>query len=207
MWRFLQRCLWAGLPVIVTLGILIWALTALDSFLTGPQKILTGYLFNHEFTVPGLGLLVILVSSVLIGFFIQKVLATRALRAIERLFDHAPLIKMIYTSVRDLFNAFVGDHKHFDQPVLVEVVAQSPMRMVGFITNEDLHSLGLTDQVTVFLPMSYNMGGIMIVVPHSAVTPLKAKSGETMKFVVSAGLSNVSDPATAAHSVDRPATA
>jgi uncharacterized membrane protein len=97
---------------------------------------------------------------------------------------------MIYGSIKDLFDAFVGDKKSFNKPVLVQLVPGGSVRVVGFVTNEDLAVLGIKDQVAVYLPQSYNFAGNMIVVPREAVTPMDADSGSVMKFIVSGGVSS-----------------
>lgn len=189
--RFFQRCLLAGLPIIATLGVLIWVCTILDGFLATPQKYLFKFLFNSEITIPGLGLLFILLLTVVTGFLMLNYFTQWTMLVAGHFFERVPLIKMLYNAINDLFNAFVGDNKHFNKPVLVQLMPDSPLRMVGFITNEDLSALSVTDQVAVFLPMSYNLGGSLCLLPRSAITLLKVPSGEVMKFIVSGGLSPV----------------
>jgi len=96
---------------------------------------------------------------------------------------------MIYTSVRDLVGAFVGEKKAFDRPVSVELMPGSGISVAGFITSPDLSMLGLSDTVAVYLPQSYNFAGNLILVPSGRVTPLKADSGKLMAFIVSGGVS------------------
>ena len=62
---------------------------------------------------------------------------------------------------------------------------------IGFVTDEDLKDLGISDKVAVYLPFSYSLSGKLIIVPRSSTTPLTADAAETMKFVVSAGVTDV----------------
>lgn len=187
--KFLKRNFLSGLPAIVTLGVLVWVFTTLDGFLAGPQKWLSKLIFSREFVVPGIGLFVILVATLVVGFVISHLLAHWMKRLFNYFFDGVPLVKMLYESIRDLFNAFVGENKSFNRPVLVRLFADSQAAVIGFVTNEDLALLGLQDQVAVYLPQSYNFAGNLLIVPQSAITPIEKPSGDVMKFIVSGGIS------------------
>jgi uncharacterized membrane protein len=95
---------------------------------------------------------------------------------------------MIYTSVKDLIGAFVGDKKSFDKPVLVTISPSSNIQVIGFITRESLENIGFSDKVGVYLPQSYNFAGNLLVVPREQVTPLDVDSGDIMAFIVSGGV-------------------
>ncbi len=95
---------------------------------------------------------------------------------------------MIYTSIKDLIGAFVGDKKSFNKPVLVTLSPVSNIHVIGFLTRESLDNLGLSESVAVYLPQSYNFAGNLIVVPREQVTPLAVESGDIMAFIVSGGV-------------------
>jgi uncharacterized membrane protein len=189
--RFIKRCFFSGLPIVATIGIVAWAFGTLDGLLAGPQKVFFKWALNRDgYTVPGLGVLLILITTFALGLLVSSFL-TKWLMAIPgRIFERLPLVKMIYGSIKDLFEAFVGDKKSFNKPVLVQLIPGGSARMVGFVTNEDLSVLGIKDDVAVYLPQSYNFAGNMIVVPREAVTPMNAESGDVMKFIVSGGVSS-----------------
>jgi len=189
--RFIKRCFFSGLPIVATIGIVVWAFTTLDGFLATPQKwVFLKTLGWEDYTVPGLGVIIILISTFLIGFLISSFLTKWLMTIPGRIFERLPLVKIIYGSIKDLFDAFVGDKKSFDKPVLVQLVPGGSARVVGFVTNEDLSVLGIEGEVAVYLPQSYNFAGNMIVVPREAVTPMNAESGQVMKFIVSGGVSS-----------------
>jgi uncharacterized membrane protein len=104
------------------------------------------------------------------------------------IFTKLPLVKMIYTSVKDLIGAFVGDKKSFDKPVLVTLSPGSNIQAIGFVTRDSLGNMGFEDKVAVYLPQSYNFAGNLIVVPREQVTPIPAESGDIMAFIVSGGV-------------------
>ncbi len=130
-----------------------------------------------------LSLAVILIVGLLMSFFITRPL----LRLIERVFGQVPLIKILYSSIKDLISAFVGDKKTFDRPVTIDL--DGKLKAIGFITQDSLDFLGLQDQIAVYLPDSYNFSGNLVVVNKEDVTPIKADSSDVMTFIVSGGVS------------------
>ncbi|RJQ50605.1 MAG: DUF502 domain-containing protein [Nitrospiraceae bacterium] len=140
------------------------------------------------FKIPGAGFVLTLLTITLAGFISSNLLTKRLLRIIEVTFTRLPFVKMIYTAVRDLMNAFVGDKKSYYRPVLVTVSADRSIQVIGFITKDRLENIGLSGKVAVYLPQSYNFAGNLIIVSKEQVTPLSADSGEVMAFIVSGGI-------------------
>jgi uncharacterized membrane protein len=98
------------------------------------------------------------------------------------------LVRIIYSSLKDLISAFVGDKKKFNQPVLVLLNKSSELRKLGFITQTDLGEWGLKESVAVYLPHSYNFSGDLYIVPRENVTIVQASGADVMKFIVSGGV-------------------
>jgi uncharacterized membrane protein len=161
-------------PVAITAYVLVSALRFVDSF------------FNIEY--PGLGLLIVLGSITLIGALSQTFLIDPLLGQLEKLITKVPLAALIYSSVKDLLSAFVGDKRKFDQPVLVEFVPQSGIKKVGFITQSTLDQNFESGSMAVYFPHSYNISGEVMIVPGERIKPLDWKSSDAMKFVVSGGV-------------------
>lgn len=141
-----------------------------------------------DFPVPGLGFIITILTITAIGFIGSNFLTRKLIRIVDMIFSRLPLIKMIYTSVKDLIGAFVGDKKGFKKPVSVTLLPGGNVQVIGFVTRENLNDLGISDSVAVYLPQSYNFAGNLIIVPKQQVTPLSADSGDIMKFVVSGGI-------------------
>jgi uncharacterized membrane protein len=104
------------------------------------------------------------------------------------MFKKLPLVKLLYTSIKDLIGAFVGDQKSFNKPVAVALVPGGPM-VLGFVTNESLESLGLAEHVAVYVPQSYNFAGNLLLFPKEQVLPIETDSSQVMTFLVSGGVS------------------
>lgn len=144
--------------------------------------------------IPGLGVLVLIVIITGIGYAASTILAQPIINWFQRLLDRAPLIKTIYTSIKDLITAFVGKKKGFDQPVLVRLSQEMEVSKLGFITQTDLQKLGISDEmIAVYLPHSFNFSGNLFVVPERNVQPIDVKSSNLMKFIVSGGVADI-DP-------------
>jgi uncharacterized membrane protein len=99
------------------------------------------------------------------------------------------LIKLIYSSIKDLIGAFVGDKRKFNKPVLVTINKENNLHQIGFVTQEDLADLGLDDMVAVYFPHSYAFSGNHFLVSRSSVKPLNISGPAAMKFIVSGGVS------------------
>ncbi|HET6681441.1 MAG TPA: DUF502 domain-containing protein, partial [Gemmatimonadaceae bacterium] len=105
--------------------------------------------------------------------------------------ERLPFVRLLYSSTKDLLNAFVGEKRRFDKPVLVRLAAGASVRVMGFVTQDTLDRLGLADHASVYLPQSYNFAGQLIVVPVADVEPLPVASSEVLAFIVSGGVTDV----------------
>lgn len=175
--RYFVRGLLLVAPVGVTLYILWAAIRRLDALL--------------PLWFPGAGLLIILASVTLIGYLGSTFIARPLFQLLENSLIRLPLVNVLYSSLKDLFSAFVGDKKKFTQPVLVILNRESDLRKLGFITQTDLAELGMKDKVAVYLPHSYNFSGELYIVPRENVTPVQASGTAIMKFIVSGGVTHV----------------
>jgi uncharacterized membrane protein len=167
-------------PIALTIFLLFWAFTTLDSAV---NRLLP------FFNLPGVGILLTIVIITVIGFFASNFIGRRLFGLIDRLFTGLPLIKLLYSAVKDILEAFAGDKKSFDRPVLAAIGPGSNAKIVGFITRDSLENLGLSDYVAVYMPQSYNFAGNVLLFPKDAIEPLEIESSQAMAFIVSGGLS------------------
>ncbi len=181
---FLQGLLFAA-PAGITLFVVYWVFDTID----GPVRNFVNYLFKIQ--IPGIGLVVTFTVITLLGWLGQSFLFKPIGQFFEMVLEKAPIVKLLYSSLTDFFNAFVGEKRKFTHPVLVKVNMVSNLEKIGFITADDLTYFGIKDKVAVLFPHSYNWSGEMFVVPKEHVTPLKLPPGEVMKFVVTGGVTRV----------------
>lgn len=143
------------------------------------------------FDFPGLGLLVTFVAVTLVGFLSSNVIGSTFVGLGEQLLRKVPLVALIYSSIKDLIDAFVGEKRRFDQPVSVALTPDGSLKALGFVTRRNLTALGFHGHVAVYFPQSYNFAGNLVLVPATAVTPVDVSSAELMTFIVSGGVSGL----------------
>ena len=145
---------------------------------------------GHEIWGVGFFVTVILAALILplAGYFTSHVIGRSLLDLLGRQLDRFPPVKLLHSSLRDLIGAFVGDKKRFDTPVLVEIQPASGILITGFVTRRSMEVWGMADHVAVYIPMAFNFGGNMLIVPKDRVRPLHAPSREVMALIVSGGI-------------------
>ena len=168
-------------PLVVTVWLTVEIFRRVDRWLGG----------FFGFTIPGAGLLITVAAITLFGFLASNLLARTLLGAVESIFTRLPLVRLLYASTRDLLNAFVGEKRRFDKPVIVTPMPQSGIRVLGFLTQESLAVIGMAEYVTVYIPQSYGFAGQLIVVPTTQVAPLPAESADVMAFIISGGVTQI----------------
>jgi uncharacterized membrane protein len=167
-------------PAVVTVYVFWLVITTLDRWI--------------GLRVPGAGLAISIVLITLFGFLASTVLARWFVQMMDRTFNRVPLIRLVYSSTKDLLDAFVGEKRRFDQPVVVTTSADGIEKAFGFVTQQTMERFGLADHVTVYLPFSYTFTGVIRIYPAANVKPLATDSAELMAFVVSGGVTASSPP-------------
>jgi uncharacterized membrane protein len=176
---FLQGLLYI-VPIAVTFFVVFKIFTLLDKILYPIIKI------------PGLGFIAIIFIIIITGFIGTRIITSPINAFFQRLLTKAPLLKTIYSSVKDLMRTFVGKKKGFNQAVLIKLYENSTIERIGFITNEDLSSLGIkSGKILVYLPHSYAFSGQLFVVDRSYITPIDKPSAEIMKLIISGGVTEL----------------
>jgi uncharacterized membrane protein len=181
---FLQGLLFIS-PLALTAYILLLSFEFTDGLLRETLVQLLG----HD--IPGLGLLIIVLLLILVGYFGQTFIARPIKRLIRKSIENIPVLNEIYSSLNDLFSAFVGEEKKFSRPVLVLINPDAKLEKLGFLTEHDLSILGEQDKVAVYFPHSYNFSGELFIVPSDQVRPVDISPTDVMKFIVSGGVSQL----------------
>lgn len=175
-----------GVLFIAPLAITVYILYVIFKFFDGLlESLLTGL----GFYIPGLGIVIIFLLLIFIGYLGQTFIAKPVVKLANRLLDKVPLLKIIYSAFNDLLSAFVGKQRKFNKPVIVTVNKEAGLEKVGFLTEDDLSMIDAKDKVAVYFPHSYNFSGEMFIVPTANVRTLKTNPAQMMKFIVSAGVS------------------
>jgi uncharacterized membrane protein len=193
-WNHLGRIFLTGLltvlPIVATIYFVVWVLTVLERFF-GKQVI---FLIPDEWYRTGMGLVVAIVVVFLVGLLMHAILFRRLFGWAEKVLLEIPLVRSVYAALRDLLGLF-AQHK---EPSLQVVMLDLPgnLRVLGFVTRADFSDgpagMARPDEVAVYLPMSYQIGGYTVFVPKSACKPVQMSREEAMKFILTAGLKSAS---------------
>lgn len=183
-----------GVLVVVPIGaaifLIVWIVASIDKSLNLSDLILTDAKTGKPIYIPGLGILTVIVLIMVTGVIVTNLITQPIYNWFSRLFHRLPLFNFVYTSIKDLTEAFVGEEKKFNEPVLV-TMDEFGLKRIGFVTQKDLTVLGLPDDVAVYFPFSYSFTGQLVIVPASRVKPITKSASEMMKFVVSGGVSHL----------------
>jgi len=176
------------LPILATIYLAVWLFAAVERFL-GNQLLL---LMPDEYYRAGMGLLAALVVIFLIGLLMRAWLFQQLIKLGESILLKIPLVKVVYRALKDLFGLF-SDEKNSEALQVVSLqLPGTDMRLLGFLTRSDFSDMpkgvGNEDEVAVYLPMSYQVGGYTVMIPRNRVTPVPMSREEAMRFVLTAGL-------------------
>jgi len=191
-----------GVVVLAPIGVTIWVVVSLFNWVDNFLPNLLNFIFPIQFAevngqipkVTGLGFVVAITLVLVVGWLSSLFFVERLMSLFDKLLEKTPGVKIIYSSVKDFLEAFAGNKKKFDKPVLVCIDAEDIWR-IGFITQENCEHLGLKDHVTVYVPHSYAISGISFILPLSKTKklPKHINAAEAMKYVVSGGVTTVDD--------------
>ena len=191
-----------GVVVLAHIGVTIWVVVSLFNWVDNFLPNLLNFIFPLQFAevngqipkVTGLGFVVAITLVLFIGWLSSLFFVERLVSIFDKLLEKTPGVKIIYSSVKDFLEAFAGNKKKFDQPVLVNVDSTDVWR-IGFITQKNTEHFGLKDFVTVYVPHSYAISGITYIVSVDRIKkmPKGVNASEAMKYVVSGGVTTVDD--------------
>lgn len=184
-----------GLIILAPIVITIWALTSLFNFV---DRILPDIFESviprfAEYYLPGMGFIVALLIIFLVGYVSSSFVVGKLVELFDSVLEKTPGIKIIYTTLKDFFEAFAGNKRKFDKSVLVAINA-TDVWQIGFITQQEVREFGLNEFVAVYVPQSYAFAGHLYFVKRERVKPLTdISSADAMKFAISGGVTNIDE--------------
>lgn len=192
--RFIGKLFLRGLAAVLPIGVTLYVLWWLG---TTAERVF-GAMFRRAFPeadyVPGLGIVFGFALVIAIGFLMQAVLVRRLYTLAEGLLSKVPLVKSVYGPFKDLMNFFTehSEREGLQQAVRVDL-GGSDTHLIGFLTSEAAADLTRhpddVARVAVYVPMSYAIGGYMLLVPRTAVTALELSVEEVLRLALTAGMS------------------
>lgn len=191
--RALLNYFFKGLIVVVPIGaaafLIFWAVSSVDSALNLSDVLWTDS-HGKPMHIPGLGILNVFVIIMLAGILVTNVITDPIKLWTKRWLNRLPFFNFLYSSIKDLTEAFVGDEKKFSEAVIVEV-NEFGLKKIGFLVQKDLTKLGLPGEVAVYFPYSYSFAGQVVIVSSDKVKPIDKNAADMMKFVISGGVSGL----------------
>ena len=200
--RNLFRLFLQGLLILAPISITIWILVTAFYWIDGILPNLVYMLFPKiqgtdagglPRRIPGLGFVVFIGIALLVGYISPSWIVSRVVEFAESILERTPGIKLIYSTIKDFFEAFAGNKRKFTKSVLVSVAAPDVWQ-VGFITQEELQQFDLQEYVAVYVPQSYAFAGHLFFVKRDRVRVLTdISSADAMKFAISGGVAEVDE--------------
>jgi uncharacterized membrane protein len=182
-----------GLLVIAPVAVTIYAVYSIVSFIDNQVPIFTergadGRMYVRNY---GLGFVLVIFGIVLIGYLSSFFIQNRVFNLFDSVLKRTPGIRFIYSTTKEFFEAFAGEKKKFNKPVLANIDDNDVWR-VGFITQEEAKDFGFTEYVAVYIPMSYSIAGNVYLLPRVRVRRVtNINATDAMKFAISGGVTDV----------------
>ncbi|MEJ2141569.1 MAG: DUF502 domain-containing protein [Gammaproteobacteria bacterium] len=199
MVRFISKNLITGLitmlPIVLTVYLFYWFAISTEAVLGH----LIQLVLPDEMYRPGMGIVIGFIGVFFVGLLMNLYIVRWVFGIGERILYRMPLIKSVYSAIRDFFNYFSPQSKkQFEQVVSVEI-GNTGMQVIGFVTQAESDKLPVDfqegDNILVYIPISYMIGGYAVFMPRSAVRPLKMNMEDAMRFALTAGVTGVTPAA------------
>lgn len=177
-----------GILTIVPIILVIYVIYKTFLFLDGLLGDSLRPYFKEDY-IPGIGLLTTIVLITLLGWLSTKYLTGKIIKLIDRLLEKIPVVKTIYSVIKDTIQSFLGEKKSFSKVALV-IIPGTEMRSIGFITSEALEEFysPLKEHVAVYIPQTFQVAGFTFLIPKDQVEIIDVKPEDAMKFILSGGM-------------------
>ena len=141
-----------------------------------------------DFYLPGLGIGLGALLILALGFLVSHAFTSRLLSWVELPFTNLPVVKSIYSSLKNFADYFAPHEKDTQQVVLLRPPG-TELAIVGLVTRQHMRGLPpglgeLDSHVAVYLPMGYMIGGYTVFVPSSWTQPVNMSVEEAMRMAL-----------------------
>ena len=173
-------------PIILVVYVVYKSFMFLDGIL---GNVLKPYL--KEDYIPGIGLLATLALITILGWMSTKFLTGTVIRLLDWLLENIPIVKTIYSVIKDTFQSFLGEKKSFSKVALITIPG-TDIKSIGFITTEDLENFydPLKDYCAVYIQQTFQIAGLTLLIPKDQIEVIDVKAEDAMKFILSGGMTS-----------------
>lgn len=193
--RSLLKGLAIILPLVITIEVIRWLLITIESRLAPVLELV----LRSEWYIPGMATIAFLIICTVVGFSARWQKADWLWQMPGRILMKIPGAKQIYGMMQDIIEVMSG--KNFaDESVVLVKLPQSEVELIGIVTKKSgikgdrMSTLLEDEQLAVFLPMAYNVGGYTVIVPKSCTKNIDMKPAEALQLVISGGLGSTKSP-------------
>ncbi len=191
-----------GVIILAPIMLTLYAVSSLFTFVDNILPDVVGRIFpnwvrvDQEGTpvrIPGIGFIIVTITVVAVGYVSSSFVVGRLVDLLDTILERTPGIKILYTTLKDFFEAFAGNKRKFDKAVLVSVQDREVWQL-AFITREDMKQFDLQDHIAVYVPKAYAFTGELYFVKRERVRLLPGISAaEAMKFAISGGVTELEE--------------
>lgn len=186
--KYLNQIFFKGLivvlPITLTFYLLIWVSINVESIFGSGLELVLG----KKVYFPGLGILVTVIFIFLVGLLVNNYITGRFFAWLTSLLEKVPLIKAIYNPLKDLMALIPGRNsaKNKPQNVVLVKLEHLGIEALGLVTREELDELPGENKVTVFIPFSYMLGGMTVIVTKDKIRKVDIPVDQALKLSVTA---------------------
>jgi len=190
-----------GLIILAPTTITLWAVLSLFNWVDSILPDFIHHIFprlaldenGNPKRIPGLGFILVTGIVLVVGYVSSSFIVSKLVELLDYILERTPGIKIIYTTIKDFFEAFAGNRRKFDRAVLVCIEATDIWR-IGFITHAELTEFGLQEYISVYVPQSYAFAGHLYFVKKERVRLITdITSTDAMKFAISGGVTTIDE--------------
>jgi uncharacterized membrane protein len=169
------------LPISLTIFLIIWIASSLENAFGFPLHSMLGELY-----IPGFGVLLALVLIFVVGLLVNNYLTQKFVAWFGAKLAKAPIIGSIYSPLKDMTQLFARKSEGGHQRVVM--IPYQGVEALGLVTRDHFTDLpnGVVakDSLAVFLPFSYGMGGITVIVPKSSAREVPLPAEKAMQLAI-----------------------
>ena len=194
--KYLNQIFFKGLIVVLTITLtfylLFWASMNIESLFASGLR----YVLGQEFYIPGLGILLTFVFIFLVGLLVNNYVTGKFFGWLTQSLEKIPLIKVIYNPLKDLMALIPGRSNSKDKPQKVVLIQLEHLgvEVMGLVTREELDEIQDNTKVTVYVPFSYMLGGVTLIVGKDKVKKVDMQVDQALKLSVTAWIKANEEP-------------
>lgn len=192
MIKFISKIFFTGLltvlPVLATVYLFVWLFSTAESFMIYPLSLI----LPEGAYVTGMGLMAGFLVMLIVGVLMRAYVIRTIFNFTEKMFLRVPLIKTVYSALKEFFSLFAGEEKGENFQVVMVDVPNLDAQLLGFVTRDNFtdmpNDMVSEDTVAVYLPMSYQIGGYTVYISKSRLKAVDIPREQAMRLAVTAGI-------------------